>query len=702
MPPMQQTRSNRAWAVFIFAIMVLQVTAISAMAHKQVSQSASTHEDTEIAGFPEGWSYDIRLTYAQDYSRSPDMAVEGDHVYIIWKDKRSGSYEVYFKKSGDSGRTWSEDMKISEFTPSPFCEPKIAVNGSQLHVVWEGLDITREVHYRNSWDGGETWNPEIVLSENDGFHSYIPRICVVDNYIHVVWDDKKDYPPAPGGEPEIYYRNSTNGGISWNSIQRLTYYADADGSAKIQANGTKIHITWARWLTKNEVFYMNSPDGGITWNPEQQLTPNDGIESGPWDLAVWYDNVHIVFRDAIDGSEEVYYINSTNGGSTWNAIRRISDLPDASRNTRICGNGTNIYIAWQDQRDNYPYIGASNIYYTISNDNGNYWSENIRLTHQTVGACGEPTIATDNSIVHVVWQDNRSSDTIIDREIYYKRYPDFPADTTPPVINHTPVTNIHYSQPINITAEISDNVAISSVRLNYTDVNGTNYNVSMNGWNRKMVMVSGSGSTLYAQKGNYLYEIPAQGLPGTLSYFIWANDTSGNANMTGVYQVQILALAEIALRPGWNLISMPLILADTSVENVLSSISGKWEVVKWYDGLTKTWKTYRVGSSMNTFFHIDRTMGFWLHALEFCNLTVSGEIPASTSITLYAGWNLVGYSSMTEETVSNALWGTGADRVEVYQSESPYIREAESTYVMKPGEGFWVRVSVDSVWVVDW
>jgi len=58
---------------------------------------------------------------------------------------------------------------------------------------------------------------------------------------------------------------------------------------------------------------------------------------------------------------------------------------------------------------------------------------------------------------------------------------------------------------------------------------------------------------------------------------------------------------------------------------------------------------------------------------------------------------------MTERSVSGALWGTSADRVEAHDPQSPYlISEVPSSYLMKPGQGFWVRVPADTVWVVDW
>ena len=41
--------------------------------------------------------------------------------------------------------------------------------------------------------------------------------------------------------------------------------------------------------------------------------------------------------------------------------------------------------------------------------------------------------------------------------------------------------------------------------------------------------------------------------------------------------------------------------------------------------------------------------------------------------------------------------------MEVFNASEPYlIKEVEATYVMKPGEGYWVHVVADSVWVIDW
>ena len=535
----------------------------------------------EIMSNPTGWSEDLRLTYAINLSRDGDIIADGDIIYVVWNDYRTGSYEVYFKKSNDGGMNWSLDFKIST-GPPVMSEPKIGVNGSQIHVVWEAVDITREVHYRNSTDYGETWNPEVRLSENDGKWSYVPDMCVVGNQVHVVWVDRKN-----ADDPDIYYRNSTNGGLTWNPEQRLTDHFGTEGGVHVGVNDSNIHIVFTRWLSKNEVFYMNSTDSGMTWSPEQQLTPNDGSATDMCSIAIWQDNVHILYRDGIEGSDEVYYINSTDGGISWNPSRRISDLPNYSSSSDIFVDKENVYTVWQDDRDN---SSGMEIYYAYSNDSGGNWSNNIRLTFNYTGA--GPTISVNDSVIHVVWYDLRDGNA----EIYYKRSPDFPPDPT--------------------------------------------YNITLN--------------------------------------------------------------------QGWNLISIPLEQSDESLDQVLQNITGKWNYILTYNSTNSDkWKTNNTfrPDQLNDLKTLNHKVAFWINITEpgGCNLTVSGTIPVSTTIPLYAGWNLVGYPTQTTETVGNALWGTGADRVEVYNATAPYqVKEVGPSYVMKPGEGYWIHVVADSVWVVDW
>jgi len=183
-----------------------------------------------------------------------------------------------------------------------------------------------------------------------------------------------------------------------------------------------------------------------------------------------------------------------------------------------------------------------------------------------------------------------------------------------------------------------------------------------------------------------------------------------NDSVTGSATVSIIEHTfNIDLISGWNLISIPLIQTNTSIPNVLSSIDGKWDSVKYYDqtDMNDPWKGYSPAKplGMNDLQNIDHKIGVWIHTTEACTMAVNGSLPASTSIPLYAGWNLVSYPSQTSRLASNTLSGTGADMISIHNGASPYFIEDKtdlSTAEMTSGEGYWVHVPADAVWIVDW
>ncbi len=99
-------------------------------------------------------------------------------------------------------------------------------------------------------------------------------------------------------------------------------------------------------------------------------------------------------------------------------------------------------------------------------------------------------------------------------------------------------------------------------------------------------------------------------------------------------------------------------------------------------------------------------MGLWVHITSNGDgfLTVQGNEPVTTIIDLYAGWNLVSYPSETDRWASDALLGMGADWVAVYDPATPYIKDEDilGTVNMSPGNAYWVHVTADVEWSLDY
>lgn len=165
----------------------------------------------------------------------------------------------------------------------------------------------------------------------------------------------------------------------------------------------------------------------------------------------------------------------------------------------------------------------------------------------------------------------------------------------------------------------------------------------------------------------------------------------------------------VPLQAGWNLISVPYKPLVTDIAQVLSSINGKYSKVQYYDASDANdhWKVYDVSkpSYMNDLKKLDNLMGVWLYMTQGGTLSGQG-IKTTTTIHLKTGWNLVGYPTDGQRTVSSAfgsLWKNGVERVMGIDSGNQYrLKELFDSDNIGSGSGFWVYCSKNCDWVVDW
>jgi hypothetical protein len=190
------------------------------------------------------------------------------------------------------------------------------------------------------------------------------------------------------------------------------------------------------------------------------------------------------------------------------------------------------------------------------------------------------------------------------------------------------------------------------------------------------------------------------------------------ANVTATNVINVTSHNELPLRGtkwrfsmdftaadlGWHLISVPIPLTDDSVENVLSSIDGKYNALRYYDASDPSdrWKTYWTFKPYPDLLSIDPSTGFWINITAPANLDIVGPLPNVTSILLRKGWNMVGFPSLADGyTVSDLFADTGAMRVEGYADAPPYhLAELPGSHVMRQGEGYWIQLAANVDWFV--
>lgn len=166
--------------------------------------------------------------------------------------------------------------------------------------------------------------------------------------------------------------------------------------------------------------------------------------------------------------------------------------------------------------------------------------------------------------------------------------------------------------------------------------------------------------------------------------------------------------SELALRSGWNLVSLAKQPGNPAPASVFSGAASR---VFAYDACDAAdhWKVWDpanpAGSDLTV---VNPKLGLWAEVPAAVTLPVAGTEPASTTIHLCPGWNLIGAPFSQDRSVTGALSSIQgkyarvfgydaadpADPWEVYDVGAPAW--ANTLQVLQPGKGYWVFATVET------
>ena len=355
-------------------------------------------------------------------------------------------------------------------------------------------------------------------------------------------------------------------------------------------------------------------------------------------------------------------------------------------------------------------------------DDGNLYIEvyfsidNTTWYPATQGPGGDTTTGLfNNTLYQFVWDSQDPSDLpgIYCTTVYLRVVPyDLTGGGTPAQTGNFTLDNkapSFPSPPININIQLSPGT-LDDIKLlwsaseddgaGYNDVVGYTVYKSSNGVNgtygfAAWIPATGSPYYMWADIG------AGDGDWNDYYYIVRANDTSGNEEQNA-YKV---GKCVNYLVDDWNLISVPLVQLNTTMQYVFQTILDNVIAVKGYHaGKSTPWKNWHNGKPnyMNNLIEIDHESGYYVKMLVPDHLVVCGRVPSGTSIPLKAGWNLVGYPSVIPRTVTDALVSIAGmyNKVEFYNTTTDREEPLAPYDYIHPGLGYWIHCTADCVWEV--
>jgi hypothetical protein len=248
----------------------------------------------------------------------------GDNVYLVWVNENH-PISCRYSRSTDLGLTWSDEIDISNDS-SGAQRVYVAVQDSHVVVSWNGFKyspygFTGDLFIKQSFDGGETWGDEQVLT--DLHKVWMGSVYIKDSLLVATWQDTR----FEGGNNEVMVIFSHDYGQTWTDEERLSY-ADYDSHAPIScATGNKIHVLWGDMrLNAPGLYYcVNDPSTAII-KEENPKPKNIYLSSYPnpfnAQTLITYNNIEggdLSIYDITGRLIRTLTVNGKEGDVMWNA-----------------------------------------------------------------------------------------------------------------------------------------------------------------------------------------------------------------------------------------------------------------------------------------------------------------------------------------------------------------------------------------------
>jgi hypothetical protein len=290
----------------------------------------------------------VNLSNNSGFSEHPQIAAYNNNVFAIWADDTSGNREVLFIRSEDNGNSFGTIKNLSNSTSDSFNQ-EIAVFGDHVYVIWldqaEGDDA--KILLKASDDGGATFGKTVNVSSNANGETF-PKIAAYKDSVYIAWNmadgelDKRD-------NEGLFFVSSLDAGSTFDNMTKLNPKNDS-GEAQVAAFNDAVYVVSGGLdsVTVDGPIFMKSNDAGKSFSEPVTIDQNGtfvnptNVEVGAYDEQFSY----VAAQVSVSGNEEIFLLEMT--GNNLTRLINLSNNAKISECPSIAMAGNNIYVVWED------------------------------------------------------------------------------------------------------------------------------------------------------------------------------------------------------------------------------------------------------------------------------------------------------------------------------------------------------------------
>ena len=307
-----------------------------------------------------GWTPDVQFTTNPDaWDGEPSiMQTRDGTIWVSWSSDNTlgGQYDIFYKKSSNNGASWSSEKRLTTNSNDDYHPYAMQSQDLTIWFVW-CTDRTgnKEIFYKTSSNNGTTWTGDIQLTNNTITDR---NPCIFQDLrrtIWIVWQREPSW-----SESDIYYVTSSDNGLSWSDEERLTNDAPWNFHPSIMGtNNGAIWIAYSSFVNANhELFYKTSTNYGMSWSNAIQLTTSSTVDDEHPSIIQDMSGTIWVFWTR---GKDIYYKTSTNHGANWSPnTLLVSSSGDDDKPSVTTTKSRKIWVVWESTRSDFD------VYYKIS------------------------------------------------------------------------------------------------------------------------------------------------------------------------------------------------------------------------------------------------------------------------------------------------------------------------------------------------
>jgi hypothetical protein len=225
------------------------------------------------------WKKTARVNDRDTSAREGLMALGGDGniLYAVWLDVRDGHNKMYGSASADAGESWSKNALVYASPDSTICEcckPTVAVDGNHLYVMFRNLIRgNRDLYLIRSDDDGKTFNQAEKLGKGSWKLDGCPMDgggLVIDDHGNpqTVWRRENKLYRCEPGKTEQEIGEGRSCGLTSVNAKNLYTWTENGEVVCLPASGNKQHLGKGAFPV---IQAINKTQAVCVWEDDNQL-----------------------------------------------------------------------------------------------------------------------------------------------------------------------------------------------------------------------------------------------------------------------------------------------------------------------------------------------------------------------------------------------------------------------------------------------